>query len=821
MKLKFIVWIIAVVLLSSFVIANNDTTHDGYLWYDDFAGSNRSQWSDTFGVNEYQLANATTSPLRTVFNATVAGAQGVYLDSQVVGMSNTTTSVQAYIKGATGGYGYQLMLSTNGGIGVGGSTIYFYLTYASGTTLEIQNDGVSIMFAKPSMLVNTEYKVCYETNGTNTTVYINDTFVNSTVHAHNNIGGRVDIGVRSDVANDWFGNFTIWQGGCLSPPSPPAPPSASNFSATATDEWSGSSLNISLWIDGTFYGTNTTVTSALLSNSTTLHNVTIGSTDYFNRTYANYNVSSNLAGSLHQAEVCFNATEKASGGAVSLNNITVVSTVRTASPFCYNLSAGTYNVKAQKTGWYSQNQSFVVTALQNNTQTIVNMSYANLTVSAKDGTTNASLTSCDTIINHINWTWWAGESQTGMTNASYYLVNGTYNVSINCPGYALTYGVANVTVSGNTNYTFTLYKTNSVSITILDEITGNPILSNITVRWTNNATTWENITDTSTLFVYNLTPSNYTILFYGSNYSTRTYTITVGNLTTQFLTAYMVSSTYSTIFTVKDKDTGDIQADVAFTLYKLVNSTWTTVESKYTDITGKVQIYYDPIGNYRFYLAKSGYEDLIFYLNPILFDTYDVFMERTSPLNYSVDYDDISIIYSPHSFNNNENTTFNFLISSPDGQLTSYGIKLTFPGGVKTASGVNAIGEQLSTIVNLSGATRWDRVQLEYNYTTTLAGTRTFTQYLSINTNATASENTWMANKDRTYGLGIFERVLIVTIIVIFAVGISTMVGQPLPGMVMGIFLFGFMVYIGFIPIWSVLPSIIIGVLFLVWKSGG
>ena len=683
------------------------------------------------------------------------------------------------------------------------------------------------------------YFVTIVYNGTHINAYTNATLISSSAMSSLNTGdaqgfiGR-DKGV--DTRNAFIGyidelalfNYSI-PSDCItflfnsgSPTSnqqyPYTTPTVANFTISASDDWTtGTISSFNASVDGVEYTTSTGIISTpLLQNSTTLHNITVYSNGYFNKTFLNYNVSSNIITTLTQAIVCFNATAKVSGSAISSNF-----TINASTRQCFNITAGTYSVFANKTGWFDKNQTIIITALQNNTQTIVNMSYANLTISAKDGTTNESLTNCDTAINSVNWTSWTGESQTATTNASYYLINGTYNASIICSGYALTYGQANITVSGHTNYTFTLYKTNSVTINILDEITNTPITSNITIRWTNNATTWENITSTGQLFIYNLTPSNYTLLFYGSNYSTRTYTITVGNLSTQFLTAYMVSSIYSTILTVKDKDTGDILPDVGFTLYKLVNSSWTTVESKYTDITGKVQIYYDPIGNYRFYFAKTNYEDLIFYLNPVLFDTYDVFMEKTSPLNYTVDYDDISIIYSPQVFNNNANTTLNFLISSPEGKLISYSIRLTYPGGTGSDSGTNAIGEQMSAPVNIVGATRWDRVTLEYNYTTTLSGLRTFTQYLSINTNATASENTWMANKDRTFGLGLFERVLIVTIIIIFTAGISTLVGQPLPGMILGIFLFGFMVFIGFIPIWSVLPSIMIGVFFLIWKSGG
>ena len=39
-------------------------------------------------------------------------------------------------------------------------------------------------------------------------------------------------------------------------------------------------------------------------------------------------------------------------------------------------------------------------------------------------------------------------------------------------------------------------------------------------------------------------------------------------------------------------------------------------------------------------------------------------------------------------------------------------------------------------------------------------------------------------------------KLLILTIIVLFAVGIATMVGQVIPGLVIGLFLFGFMVFL-------------------------
>ena len=86
---------------------------------------------------------------------------------------------------------------------------------------------------------------------------------------------------------------------------------------------------------------------------------------------------------------------------------------------------------------------------------------------------------------------------------------------------------------------------------------------------------------------------------------------------------------------------------------------------------------------------------------------------------------------------------------------------------------------------------------------------------------STAGNYTFIQNQDNTYGLGIFERILLATIIVLFVVGIATLVGQPIPGFILGLFIMGYMAYIGFIELWLILPSMFIGVIFMGWKSGG
>lgn len=823
MKQKILLWITVIILLIHTVIADTSITGDAincantnYVFCDDFSDNS----IDTDKWN----AGATCSETDESMKCTTAGGSGngneLSFDEANYPLPNDSAWCLEYTQKEINpkSDGFYQYYSTNGAYAGDGTFV------VSDASLEFY-DGINgarsgILEANGAFITQ-----CYNgSGGFNLTFWKTDTTMNYTANA---VYALTDNAVWSFLP--WTQSTTnisymiAWNGTLADAPylTPVATPQ-NNFTITASDEWNSTSiLTFNATVDGVDYGSNSSgvIEVDLLINSTSLHNVTIwGATNYFNRTYLNLNVSSALSAELHQAEVCFNGEAKISYQSLTLTSV-IINGETSAS--CFNLSANTYNVQANLNGWYSQNQTFTVTALQNNTQTVVNMTHGNLTIYAIDALTNESLTNYDISVESLAYPGWGGETATGTQNHSFYLINGTYSVSVDVPGYALTYGSANVTLNGSTNHTFNLYPTNSVYIRIYDEITNDLITENVTVRWSSNSTTWENITQTGLLFVNDIPQNEYQLLIYSSNYSTRTYTITVGNRTSQNLNAYLISSTYSTIFTIKDIDTSVVLENVSITMYKQLNSSWVIVESKYSDISGKSQFYYDPIGHYRFQLAKSDYEDYIFYLNPILFSSYDVFMTKTTLLNYSVDYDSIGVLYSPTFFLNDENTSFYFLISSPDGLFTEYGIKLTYPGGSDSASGTNAIGEQLNAWVNLSGATAYDTVRLDYNYTTTTSGTRTFTVYLPIGINATSSSNTLLSNKSKTYGLGIFERILIATIIILFIVGIASLVGQIVPGLALGLFVFGFLAHIGFIPLWAILPSMMIGFLVLVWKSGG
>jgi len=308
---------------------------------------------------------------------------------------------------------------------------------------------------------------------------------------------------------------------------------------------------------------------------------------------------------------------------------------------------------------------------------------------------------------------------------------------------------------------------------------------------------------------------DFEIEYTAPGYATRYYAVDnhfTSNATEQ-ITLYLITNTSSeTTFEVSDKDTSDLLEDVLVTMYRYLNGSWASVESKHTDITGRAKLTYEPSTKYNFVMSKTLYEDLEFSLDPILYTEYSVQLEKSTSLTEAQDYDNIKISYTPQQFTTGvQNFTFTF--NGITSNLNEYGVDLTYPGGTDSDTGTIATGETFDFNINISGVNVWDRVQVDYYYDTDLSGTREFTIYLPI----TASNNTFMHNVGETYGLGLFERVLIVTFILLFIIGIGTMMGQTIPALALSMVVLGFLIYSGFVPIWSFVISIILGVLFLTW----
>jgi 5-hydroxyisourate hydrolase-like protein (transthyretin family) len=429
---------------------------------------------------------------------------------------------------------------------------------------------------------------------------------------------------------------------------------------------------------------------------------------------------------------------------------------------------------------------------------------AQLNITAKEEMTNTQINTFSIYKNGV---------LSGSTTNGIYILNNIsinyYNITIDAVDYELNTTQYYINNSYQ-NITFHLYKTNSIRITVRNEGT-NLIINgtNISLEMTLDTNLLQYSTQNGTFYIYNLTAGEWNAKFTATGYSTRLYSLTIGNRTSQFLNAYLTESESTTIFTIRNDETNDLVQDVSISMYRILNGTWAVIESKNSDITGRAQFIYETDVNYRFYLSKSGYDDLLFYLNPILLESYDIRIQPQITINNSADFDSVSIIYSPSLYYSGLNT-FNFLIQSPNGNLESYGYNISYPGGSDTQTGTNALGSQLTSAITITPTSITDIVTIKYYYDITTQDRKDFTVNFAIVSN-TSNNYTMMENKNKTYGMGVFERTLIMVIFIIFVVGVATLIGRPIIGMALGGFVMAYFMYIGFIEWWlGALPILMI-----------
>jgi hypothetical protein len=389
-----------------------------------------------------------------------------------------------------------------------------------------------------------------------------------------------------------------------------------------------------------------------------------------------------------------------------------------------------------------------------------------------------------------------------------------YNITVYGSGY-FNSTISNINMSSFYQIA-TLYPLSSVQVYIRDETSNNLITANTSLTFLSEdgLNQFTNTTTSGSFYYSGLDNSTYTITIVPTGYTSRQYLLTVGNRTDQILNTYFTNSSSSTTISVTDKSSNALEG-VSIIMYTFINGSYVPVESKFSDISGNGVFNYVAGRNYKFYLSKDGYDSKIFYLNPILSSTYTVSLDSQTLLDFDQDFDGITLTYNPRSYQNNNQTTFNFLIASTSGLLTDYGYNISYPGGSSVNSGNNALGSQLSSTFNITNATTGEVVNLFFYYNSTKSGYFNYTVKLPISN----LNNTLSTIEGRTYGLTLFERILIVTTMLVSIVGIASMVGNTLAGLVLGLFIMSYMVYIGFIPIYLILPSMFIGVMFLLWRG--
>ena len=157
-------------------------------------------------------------------------------------------------------------------------------------------------------------------------------------------------------------------------------------------------------------------------------------------------------------------------------------------------------------------------------------------------------------------------------------------------------------------------------------------------------------------------------------------------------------------------------------------------------------------------------------------------------------------------------------IVSPLGFLTSLGYRISYPGGSVSATGYEGSlysnGKIWNINLNIINPSLYDVVNVTYYYTTSTGANVTKTFYHTINY-MNATNSAWSKQGDQYTGLGIFERIIIVILAVILVAGFGFMIAGAGGSLLLGLLVYVFFVATGFIPLWTILISLLIGLLLM------
>jgi hypothetical protein len=315
----------------------------------------------------------------------------------------------------------------------------------------------------------------------------------------------------------------------------------------------------------------------------------------------------------------------------------------------------------------------------------------------------------------------------------------------------------------------------------------------------------------------NLTEGAYTFKFFSEDFENTQYLLTVGNNSFQRLDVYMAEvGEQSTVFTFVDKDTGNIIEGAILSVKRLVGNKWVVINTLKSDVSGKVTFTYKPNTRYQFTVVANNYKTRNFELDPIIFTTYNINLEKQVQPQPPI-FQEATAWYSPKVFINNQNNTIEFGFASPEGSFQTYGYNITYKDQFYSWAGFNAYGETNATTFELTNATFGDRIIIEHFFL--LSNGETWSVKNIYDVRDSQSEARTFIRVGEDYGLGFFERSLIVTIISILVGGAAFVFGGVVAAGITILLLFGYFIYIGFLSAWLLIPSMILIGVAVAWRA--
>jgi hypothetical protein len=514
-----------------------------------------------------------------------------------------------------------------------------------------------------------------------------------------------------------------------------------NFEITAKDSYTTSSLNnFSALIDGTTYSTtNGTITTDILDNSTSLYNITMSSNEsggYFNRTYTDYNVSSNLQAGLHQAEISFTANNRVSGA--SVNNFTVTApngNTNTAINPSLNVTTGELQYNFSKTGYYGATTTANLSALETNNASfevydhVLNLTLESLGATERESNFTVNIYSDDYSYSETRST------TTGQILAN--LTDGNYTVYLNDSVHVFTsYNVTLNSSTNQTNYVMEAFNINTLVVNFFDLDTL-AVINNVNLSAQSSVATYSFTTSNGTISQDLLNPSSYKLTATSSTYDPSIVYVTL-NDDNQTVNMYLDQSLTELLINVQSTLGEDVD-DATVTITYNINGSFVTVYQAKTDAFGQSTVELDPNKDYFITVTHPEYATFEGSFSAIG-TTYTVALEPASAQTYQSIFDlanfDVSFLY-----NNASEAIFTYDTVSSDGAIQWFAATTNY-NGVPYSTNVTSSSGGGTITLNITGANASIQDSITYTIYLKVNGRETYTESYTYRLSETNPLNT-------------------------------------------------------------------------------
>ena len=643
--------------------------------------------------------------------------------------------------------------------------------------------------------------------------------------------GEESFGAYKGIyAVDWK-NYTA-------PTPPTTPPDEQTFTIMAKDLYYDSNINnLTITISNssnkyTYFTQNGTI---LVSNKTNLQiskfNVTYDiefsssqAGGYLNNTHnINLTDGGSFTDKLYQAILYINASEVFSGSGIdefwALSPLQINKSNSTGWAKLL-LSAGSYNISANSTGYLDNKKSIDIAALSTNYENIV-LGSANLSINAISIISGNSINDFSINITEISLNKKINKS-TDDGSLILSAITGVYNVTIISDNFAYDSQTINILAADTLpNITFSLYTRNSINITIYDEETQKIINDTTTTLILNNLDSIMQTLYTSngTIYKDDLFGGLWDIAVFNDFYTQRNYFVTIVDDTHTTLDVWLLNSSNgeAKTFNIRNQEDEPLE-DVFMTITNKVNDTYVVVAQKYSDISGQLSIFLKSTTEYRIMLEAAGYTTKIFDLEPAS-SLYNIILSTDVDIPFTTIYDKVS-----YSLTTTEGSlNFSIITSSIGGFISFFGLNSSFDGINYLTNVTGSVGGGTASIIILNSSNSTGRT-IDIDYFIKLNGEDLINLHNTYYTyNATAISNYSALSVAEKYK-GDFSGVMLAVISILVVVAIvATFAELGVPAAISGfagaIILFVFSI-LGWLPILMTSSILIIVIGMFLFRRG-